>query len=217
VNKIKYWAKRLRVRRARHASFAAKYRYWKERWRKLRRTRDLTARKHAAKMVRHYADLVDVTADLIDRAERGLKRARTAEEERREKREGQLSEHFHVSEFACKDGTPVPREAYDALRSLCVNYLEPLRSKFGRAGVTSGYRHAAYNARIGGASLSYHNYDLRSGREVAADVHFERGTPGEWAAYARSLADKRGRGGVGQYNNSGFVHCDNGPRRNWRG
>lgn len=136
------------------------------------------------------------------------------------RRRGQLAEHgaqmsdnFHASEFDTHDGTKVPEMAYDGLRALCRDVLEPMRDRFGACHVTSGYRHRAYNASIGGAASSYHIYDLRDGDEVAADVTFERGTPAQWAAHARSLA----KGGVGQYDRSGFVHVDNGPRRDWWG
>jgi hypothetical protein len=123
------------------------------------------------------------------------------------------SEHFRIAEFDTRDGTPVPEMAYGGVRDLCERVLEPMRRRFGAAYVTSGYRHEAYNAGIGGATRSYHIYELRDGREVAADVTFASGNPAEWASYARQLAV----GGVGQYNRSGFVHVDSGPRRDWWG
>lgn len=123
---------------------------------------------------------------------------------------GQLTEHFNVSEFACNDGTPAPKANYDAMRRLAKNVLEPLRAKFGPCHINSGYRHRAYNARIGGATQSYHIYDLRPSC-AATDVTFQNGTPSQWAAEARRL----GAGGVGTY--SSFVHVDNGPARAWAG
>jgi hypothetical protein len=129
---------------------------------------------------------------------------------------GQLSPHFNLSEFHCHDGTRVPAAAVPALKRLCVDYLEPMRARFGEAHVLSGYRHRAYNKRIGGATLSQHIYDLGPA-SVAADVWFKRGTPAEWAAFARKIADGRRVGGVGRYDRSGFVHVDNGPRRDWAG
>lgn len=117
---------------------------------------------------------------------------------------GQLSPHFHIREFACKDGTPVPAIAVPALRRLCRDYLERMRATFGPAVVMSGYRHAKYNAAIGGARQSQHIYELTPG-SVAADLIFRTGTPAQWA----QLADQLGAGGVGQY--PSFVHVDNRP------
>lgn len=139
---------------------------------------------------------------------------------RKREQAGRMSPNFHVREFATKDGTPVPREAYPALRHLCNDYLEPLRARFGSVHVTSGHRHDAYNAAINGASASLHIYDYpgRDGDAVAADVVCATGTPDEWAA---ELA-KHHPGGLGVYVRSGFVHVDNRQRvgmpvARWRG
>lgn len=203
--RLDYWQHRLRVRRARYISFAAKKRYWKARWRKLRKTDDMDARQYAAAMVRHYDDRLDEVADLWERAQRGRDRAEKA-------LAGDLTEHFSVREFDTKDGTPVPLVAYPGLKALCEDVLEPLRAKFGTVRVTSGYRHREYNRRIGGAQFSQHIYDA-SPASVAADVWCERGIPAEWAAFVRSLR----AGGTGEYRASRFVHGDNGPVRVWRG
>ena len=124
---------------------------------------------------------------------------------------GQLSAHFNVREFHCHNGAKVPQAAYPALQRLCRNQLEPMRAKFGACHVNSGYRTRAYNASIGGASMSQHIYE-DGPDSVAADTTYAKGTASEWAAYARRLS---GVGGVGQY--SSFVHIDNGPRRDWSG
>ena len=133
-----------------------------------------------------------------------------------------LSAHFVVEEFDCHDGTRVPDAAIPALKELCENMLEPLRSKYGSCKVLSGYRTRAYNKSIGGARYSQHIYDDTPG-SVAADVRFAKGGPPQWARGARwrfstrSRWRKSGRGGVGQYNASVFVHVDSGPRRDWSG
>ena len=45
---------------------------------------------------------------------------------------------------------------------------------------------------------------------VAADLRFAKGNPAQWAAEAKRLRTKAGgKGGVGTYVRSGFVHCDN--------
>lgn len=120
----------------------------------------------------------------------------------------QLSEHFNVAEFDCHDGTKVPKAAEPALARLCVQFLEPMRKKFGPCRVLSGHRHRAYNLRIGGATKSQHDYN-DDPSTVASDLTFAKGTPALWAAEARRLSDRLGFGGVGEYPRSGFVHVDN--------
>jgi hypothetical protein len=124
------------------------------------------------------------------------------------KRPGMISEHFNVREFDCHDGRRVPKAAEPALVRLAVQFLEPMRKKFGPARVLSGYRHKAYNRSIGGALFSQHDYD-DDPTTVAADLTFAKGSPAQWAAEARRLSDRLGFGGVGEYRNSGFVHMDN--------
>lgn len=126
---------------------------------------------------------------------------------------GQLTPHFHTSEFDCHDGRKVPGVAIPALRKLCVQYLEPMRAHFGPCHVLSGYRPRDYNTRIGGAKFSQHIYELTPD-SVAADLVFRTGNPAQWAAFASQL----GAGGVGRYDQSGFVHVDNRPvQARWTG
>ena len=126
---------------------------------------------------------------------------------------GQISTHFHVREFDCHDGRKVPAIAVPALTRLATQLLEPMRAHFGPAHVLSGYRPADYNARIGGAKYSQHIYELTPD-SVASDLVFRLGNPAEWAAFA----DQLGAGGVGRYDNSGFVHVDSRPERaRWSG
>lgn len=128
-------------------------------------------------------------------------------------RQSHPSPNFRYDEFNCKDGTPVPKAAYKGLDHLCRNYLEPLRKRFGAIAVTSGYRHQAYNAAIGGATQSVHIYDYpgRDGSAVAADVVCATGTPQQWGDFLASI----GADGIGIYNQSGFVHVDNRGNMGW--
>lgn len=123
-----------------------------------------------------------------------------------------LGPHFVASEFRCSDGTPVPPAALRELENLVVVYLEPIRRRFGPVTITSGYRTAAVNERVRGASNSFHRYDLPGRYGVAADFVCRTGRPSQWAAFAEEL----GAGGVGRYR--GFCHVDNrrGQAR-WRG
>lgn len=208
--------RRWKAAKAKLRSALGKLHYWTVRHRRLRKRADDQPTEAQAKEIRRAADMIDARADLVDAARKREQRAesrflasRAAVRRARQKR---MSEHFDVSEFACKDGTPVPRRAYGGLRRLCRTVLEPMRDEFGAATINSGYRHRAYNASIGGASQSQHVYD-DTPDSVAADVTFERGNPKAWAEFARDL----GIGGVGQYDAAGFVHVDNGPRRDWQG
>ena len=190
------------------------WRYWASRhykaWLKAKATKPTghTARIRTWQNYERADQKVDKWLGLRDEAAQQLRRRRRQIAEKRE----QTSDNFDISEFDCNDGTPVPVAAHGGVRRLCDQVLEPMRDKFGSCHVNSGYRHTRYNAGIGGASRSFHIYDLRPD-QPAADVRFARGTPAQWAAFARRL----GKGGVGQYNRAGFVHVDLGPRRDWSG
>lgn len=143
----------------------------------------------------------------------------------------QLTPHFALAEFDCRDGTPVPARGRAAYRYLCTWMLEPLRRKFGPCLIVSGYRTRDHNNRVGGAAMSVHLLDTPlpyalTKREVyaaAADVRFAQGTPHDWAKAAERQRAKsphlarKGRGGIGEYERQGFVHLDTGERRNWTG
>jgi uncharacterized protein YcbK (DUF882 family) len=125
-----------------------------------------------------------------------------------------LSRNFKATEFYTHDGSACPTVARPAMVRLCQDFLEPLRAKFGTALVLSGYRHEQYNASISGARHSQHIYE-HDFESVAADMRFARGTPTQWAAEAKRLRTKNagGKGGIGVYPRSGFLHVDN---RGWK-
>jgi Peptidase M15 len=132
-----------------------------------------------------------------------------------------LSRNFLLSEFHCCRGhcaaAAVPSAAVPALRRLARQVLQPLREQFGVCRVHSGYRNAAHNAHVDGASQSYHRYDVRP-EAPAADLSFERGSVDEWAQAARQRLQQLGAvGGIGRYHGSGFIHVDLGPERRWTG
>jgi len=129
-----------------------------------------------------------------------------------------LSKHFTVEEFDCHDGTKVMARDHKGLSALCRQFLEPLRAKFGRVTINSGYRTKRYNASIGGASQSYHVYTIHDGNDQAADITCARGTPREWHAFLAGIRQRKrnGRGGLGLY--STFVHVDiRDYKADWRG
>lgn len=64
----------------------------------------------------------------------------------------QLTKHFKVKEFACKDGSPVV-----FIDEHLYTILEILRNKLGKPVIiTSGYRTPEWNTKCGGAKYSYH-------------------------------------------------------------
>lgn len=106
----------------------------------------------------------------------------------------QLSTHFKVQEFACRDGSDAVLVA-----PRLVMVLESVRTHFGAAvTINSGYRTPQYNAKVGGVAHSQHCYG------TAADIVVKGQTPEAVAAYVRQLMPDWG--GVGIY--KGFTHID---------
>lgn len=66
------------------------------------------------------------------------------------------TEHFKLREFACRDGSAVPRAYWGNVRALMAE-LEKIRGVWGRPIViNSGYRTKTYNQQCGGAKASQH-------------------------------------------------------------
>ena len=108
-----------------------------------------------------------------------------------------VSPHFKVYEFSCKDGT----DAILIDTDFVSNQLEAIRNHFNKAvHINSGYRTYSHNKAVGGATGSYH----LQGR--AFDIEVSGTKPLDVAQYAESLANKNGYGGVLLYNT--FVHVD---------
>ncbi len=112
-----------------------------------------------------------------------------------------LAPSFAVREFRCRDGsdTVMVDEALTVL-------LQCIREHFGKpVTITSGYRTAEHNAKVGGAKSSQHLL----GR--AADIQVADTSVEDVAAYAESLMPAWG--GVGRYpvktgRAKGWVHVD---------
>lgn len=115
-----------------------------------------------------------------------------------------VSNNFRVREFACNDGTdPV------FICQTLVFIVQKVRDHFKKpVYINSGYRTPAYNAKVGGATLSQHLY----GR--AADITVEGVKPQEVYDYLCALMPESG--GIGLY--STFVHVDTRPEKSrWKG
>lgn len=70
----------------------------------------------------------------------------------------QITPHFSLDEFHCKDGTQYPKKWIRSyLKPLC-SELEIIREFFGNKPIkiTSGYRTPIYNRKVGGVRNSQH-------------------------------------------------------------
>jgi uncharacterized protein YcbK (DUF882 family) len=121
-----------------------------------------------------------------------------------------LTTNFTLREFECNDGTTVPEKYISNVNKLAYN-LQVLRDELKKPiHINSGYRHPAYNKRIGGAKFSQHL------TASASDITVRDITPKKLARTILKLI-KQGKmteGGVGLYN--GFVHYDiRGTKARW--
>lgn len=129
-----------------------------------------------------------------------------------------LSQDFHLDEFDCHDGTPVPYELQPVLQILVEGVLQPIRERVGvPVFVISGYRTPDYNRRIGGAALSTHvsaaGADIRTTVDAVKLLHHTIKTMWE-KDHIPAL------GGLGLYRT--WVHVDtrkaaDGHLREWSG
>lgn len=114
--------------------------------------------------------------------------------------ETHVTPNFRWSEFACKDGTPVPKEYRSRIVKLAWG-LEKMRDILDApVGVLSGYRTESYNRKIGGASQSQH-VQARAADLVVAPHGQDR------LVRAAEQVDVFRNGGIGVYPNGG-VHVD---------
>ena len=109
----------------------------------------------------------------------------------------QLSTHFKLSEFRCKDGNSVV-----LVNPKLIQALETLRAKTGKPiTIYSAYRTISYNAKVGGVRGSQHTLGN------AADIHIDGLSPYQVAQVAIKSGVFKG---VGIYDT--FTHLDVRPR-----
>lgn len=124
---------------------------------------------------------------------------------------GDLTKNFSLREFACKDGTAVPKQYVGNCTELAQN-LQAMRDhiKVPVRVTGSGYRTPSHNKKVKGAKNSQHLY------AKAADINADGYTPIELAAVIETLiaAGIMKQGGIGLYKN--FVHYDiRGKKARW--
>lgn len=114
----------------------------------------------------------------------------------------QITPHFKDYEFACKDGTLVPRQWRSNMFRLAEN-LEVIRRELAEPiYINSAYRTVQHNMKVGGAARSYH---LQC---KAADIHCKGATPQQvYNAILHLMTNgKIDQGGLKCYKS--FVHYD---------
>ena len=106
------------------------------------------------------------------------------------------SAHFKVTEFACNDGSDKI-----LIDDKLVELLEFIRNYFNAPVIiTSAYRTAAYNKKVGGSPNSQHL------KGTAADIIVSGVKPAEVVKVAELFLGNSG--GIGLYGISGFTHVD---------
>ena len=105
-----------------------------------------------------------------------------------------ITKHFKVKEFACKDGSDkilIDLDLVEILETARSYINEPIK-------IVSGYRTEAYNKKINGAKNSYHCKGQASDISVlVADL--------EQLAICVAVA---GAKGIGIYSKDNFIHVD---------
>lgn len=117
----------------------------------------------------------------------------------------QLTPHFKVREFACKDGSDailISEELSELLENIRTRWNRPVT-------VTSGYRTPSHDIQVGGSGSGYHT------KGMAADIVISGVSPAVIALYAQSLLGEQGGVECGCYPTGGYVHVDVRPSK-WR-
>lgn len=111
-----------------------------------------------------------------------------------------LSKNFKVKEFRSKCGADEV-----LIDEKLVKLLQKIRDKFGKVSISSAYRTAKHNAKVGGVPKSQHRYG------TAADITLSFSSAKKLLECAR-YAEKIGFTGIGLDNKyQNFIHLDTRP------
>lgn len=115
-----------------------------------------------------------------------------------------MTKNFKLKEFECKGGCDMPLEVYENIIKLA-SQLQFLRDYTGRPiTINSAYRCPEHNAKVGGSKTSQHLLGK------AADITIQSLKPAEIFVLIEDLIDMGHmlQGGLGLYEEKGFVHYD---------
>lgn len=119
---------------------------------------------------------------------------------------GDLTAHFSSHEFVCRDGSA------HAIDCRLLAMLEAARCRFGPISITSGYRSASYNQRVGGARDSYHV------KGMAADIKCAHASDDDLYRWLDEMFPISGLGIYIRDGDAGWVHLDcRAYRARWSG
>ena len=143
-----------------------------------------------------------------------------------------ITPHFKLDEFACKDGTPYPREWIESRLQPLADMLEKIREKVGHPlTIVCGYRSPEYNERLRQRGLQ----GERGQTGVAKNSQHTEGNAADISCFGMKTDELRDTilamyldgnlptlGGLGLYVWNGFVHVDtmkkdDGKLRRWEG
>ena len=139
-----------------------------------------------------------------------------------------IAPNFYGYELDCRSGVSVPIALREGAQAF-IQYVQQIRDFWGRpVTIISGYRTRAYNTALREASLkrnggftgvaenSIHIYDEADGH-YAVDIRVAGVTPRQVADSILGLIrlELIPDGGVGLYQEEGWVHYDDADRRRW--
>ena len=112
-----------------------------------------------------------------------------------------MAKYFKDNEFTCKHCGSLP---YGGMDTNLIKLLDLARKKAGSPiHITSGYRCAAHNANIGGASQSYHTKGMAADSWCSGlDVYAYK------ALLKECMLELGLQGGLQEYPDQEFVHVD---------